>query len=92
MIVGFEEFLDFEIGFRREGVGSHPDLADTGAKQVFARLADGWRDHDELDREFAGAGDDNLFPAINGGDKFGEAGLVVMDVDFYTAILAKMVS
>ena len=56
MIIGFEELLNLQIGFGREGVLSHPDFTDAGAEHGLARFA-GWRrDHDKLNGGLAGAG------------------------------------
>ena len=50
---------------------------------MFARFANRWRDHDELDRGLACARDDYLFPALDGSDEFGQIGLRVMNVHFH---------
>ena len=50
---------------------------------MLARLADRRRDKYELDRGLPGTRDDDLFPALSGGDELGEVGLGVMDVEFH---------
>jgi len=59
---------------------------------VHAGFVDGRRGDDEFDGRLAGAGDDDLFPALDCGDEFGEVGLGVMDVYFHVTILAREVS
>ena len=70
----------------------------SGAIQIFPMpeprrclrdLRTGGVDDYELDGGLAGAGDDDLFPALDCGDEFGEVGLGVMDVYFHVTILAK---
>jgi hypothetical protein len=50
------------------------------------------RNDDKLYSGLAGAGDDDLFPALDCGDEFGEVGLGVMDVDFHVDRLARLIS
>jgi hypothetical protein len=59
---------------------------------MLARLANGWRNQHEFYRRLAVTRDDDLFPALGGGDEFGEVGLGVVDVDFHLSRLANPVS
>ena len=55
---------------------------------MLAGLTDGRRDDDEFDGGLAGAGDDDLFPALDGGDELGEVGLGVMDIYFHATYVS----
>lgn len=76
----FEEVGDLCAGLGRIKVVRHPELAD--ADQVASRRLIPCEEH-EIGRRLAVPRDDDLFPALGGGDESGEVSFRVMDVDFH---------